>query len=351
MRKTELQINLSNLENNLKVIESKTSAEIQAVIKANAYGLDINEVCEVIDPYVESFAVITIDEALNLRKITHKPILILQGVHEIEDYQKARDFGLDFVIHSDWQMKIHQKFDFLVGTNRAWLKINTGMNRLGFSPDEFFERYQELIDMNFRDSTLIVMSHLASSSEKSDTKNVEQIELFTNLTKDLDNKKSLANSGAIFNFKESHFDIVRPGIAIYGGKYMEHGIKPVTCLRSKITMLKNIKAGESVGYDSSWVAESDCIIAGISIGYADGYPYSSESREVSINGKKFRTAGKINMDLITINLEQDSSIKIGDWVELWGFNTNLTNFSKELDSISYQLLTNISGRVNKNYLE
>ena len=85
MRKTELQINLSSLENNLKVIESKTSAKIQAVIKANAYGLDINEVCEVIDPYVESFAVITIDEALNLRKITQKPISILQGVHEIED--------------------------------------------------------------------------------------------------------------------------------------------------------------------------------------------------------------------------------------------------------------------------
>ena len=347
MRKTELQINLSSLENNLKVIKSRTSAEIQAVIKANAYGLDINEVSEVIEDYIESFAVITVDEALGLRKKTKKPILILQGVHEIEDYQKVKDFGLDFVVHSDWQLENMPETNF--SNNRAWLKINTGMNRLGFHPDEFFERYQKLTDMKFKD--LIVMSHLASSSEKSDQKNIEQIKLFTDLTKNINNKKSLANSGAIFNFNESHFDIVRPGIAIYGGKYIEHGIKPVTCLRSKITMLKKIKAGDSVGYDGVWVANSDCIIAGIPIGYGDGYPYFSESREVRINGKKFKTAGKINMDLITINLEQDSTIKIGDWVELWGFDTDLTSFSKEYDSISYQLLTNISGRVNKNYLE
>ena len=347
MRKTELQINLSNLENNLKVIKSTTSAEIQAVIKANAYGLDINEVCEAIEDQVESFAVITVDEALNLRKRTKKPILILQGIHEIADYHEIENSDLDFVVHSDWQLENIPDIDF--SKNRAWLKINTGMNRLGFHPEEFSDKYQKLTDKKFKD--LVLMSHLASSSEKSDTKNTEQIELFTNLTKDLNNKKSLANSGAIFNFKESHFDIVRPGIAIYGGKYLEHGIKPVTCLRSKITMLKNIKAGDSVGYDGSWVADSDCIIAGIPIGYADGYPYSSQSREVSINGKKFKTAGKINMDLITINLKQDSSIKIGDWVELWGFDTNLTSFSQEFDLISYQLLTNISGRVNKNYLE
>ena len=347
MRNTELQINLSNLENNLKVIKSTTSAEIQAVIKANAYGLDINEVCETIEKDVESFAVITVDEALSLRKKTNKPILILQGVHEIPDYDRVKDFNLDFVIHSDWQLDYLLNKDF--PNNRAWLKINTGMNRLGFHPEEFLDKYQKLANENLKD--LILMSHLASSSEKSNQRNTEQIKLFTYLTEGLENKKSLANSGAVFNFSDSHFDIVRPGIAIYGGKYFEHGIKPVTCLRSKITMLKNIKAGDSVGYDGAWVADSDCIIAGIPIGYADGYPYSSKSIEVSINGKKFKTAGKINMDLMTINLEQDFSIKIGDWVELWGFDTDLTSLSQEFNSISYQLLTNISGRVNKNYLE
>ena len=112
-----------------------------------------------------------------------------------------------------------------------------------------------------------------------------------------------------------------------------------------------VKKDQIVGYEGTWKAKRNSVIGILPIGYADGYPYSSQSREVSINGKKFKTAGKINMDLITINLEQDSSIKIGDWVELWGFDTNLTSFSQELDSISYQLLTNISGRVNKNYLE
>ena len=103
MRKTELQINLSNLENNLKVIKSTTSAEIQAVIKANAYGLDINEVCETIEDQVESFGVITVGEAKELRKKTKKPILILQGVHEVAEYEEIKGLDLDFVVHSDWQ--------------------------------------------------------------------------------------------------------------------------------------------------------------------------------------------------------------------------------------------------------
>ena len=162
MRKTELQINLSNLENNLKVIKSTTSAEIQAVIKANAYGLDINEVCETIENEVESFAVITVDEALDLRKKTTKPILILQGVHEVTDYKKVQDFNLDFVIHSDWQLDNMPDIDF--SNNRAWLKINTGMNRLGFHPEEFLDRYKKLANKDLND--LILMSHLASPSEK-----------------------------------------------------------------------------------------------------------------------------------------------------------------------------------------
>ena len=149
MRKTELQINLSNLENNLKVIKSTTSAEIQAVIKANAYGLDINEICETIENEVESFAVITVDEALNLRKKTKKPILILQGVHEIADYDKVKDFNLDFVIHSDWQLDSMPEVD--LSNSRAWLKINTGMNRLGFHPEEFLDKYQKLANENLKD--------------------------------------------------------------------------------------------------------------------------------------------------------------------------------------------------------
>ena len=146
-------------------------------------------------------------------------------------------------------------------------------------------------------------------------------------------------------------DIVRPGMAIYGGKYNEFGTKNVSSLTSQIISLRNIKAGDKVGYDGSWTAREDCIIGSAPIGYADGLPYFKKPITVSVNGKKFKTAGKLNMDLTLINFEQDSSIKIGDTVKLWDFDSDLSKVSEEFNTISYNLLTNISSRVTKNYLE
>ena len=161
----------------------------------------------------------------------------------------------------------------------------------------------------------------------------------------------MANSGAIFNFPEAHNDIVRPGIAIYGGKYNEFGTKNVSSLSSEIISIRPVKAGTKVGYDGSWLAKEDCFIGSIPIGYGDGLPYSVNPITVSINGKNFKTAGKVNMDLLMIDLEQDATIKIGDTVQLWGFDSDISKLSDEFNTITYNLLANISGRVTKNYLE
>ncbi|MBL6819628.1 MAG: alanine racemase [SAR86 cluster bacterium] len=347
MRKTELQINLRNLEHNLSVIKSKTTSAIQAVVKANLYGLQLKQIIEILDSQVESYAVITLDEARDLRKLTKLPILLLQGVHENEDYKTVSEQELDFVLHSSWQIKSIDKFK--LASNRLWLKVNTGMNRLGFSEQEFLENYNLMNSKNFRD--IVVMSHLASSSDILNQQNQSQINTFDKITDGISNKKSLANSGALFNYPESHYDIVRTGIALYGGKYQEFGIKSISCLRSKIISIKKISRGETVGYDGMWRAKQDTHIAAIGIGYGDGFPYFSESFSVNINGNLYKTVGKINMDLITIDIGNEKKIKVGDWVELWGYETNLTELSQKFNSISYQLLTNISRRVAKNYLE
>lgn len=347
MRKTELQINLSNLEHNITLIQSYTKSSIQAVVKANMYGLDIPNLIEILEPHVESFAVITTEEAAEVRKYTSLPILLLQGVHEASDYFLIEELGLDFVFHSDWQIESLKEHS--LPESRAWLKIDTGMNRLGFEHERLSEIFDLISNSVFKE--VVLMSHLASSSDIDNNQNSDQIKLFSEITKNYSNKKSLANSGAIFNYPESHFDIVRSGIALYGGKYIEKGIKPITRLRTQIIAIKKIRKGERVGYDGSWQASQDTLIAAISIGYGDGFPYIHKPFLVSINGEKYNTVGKINMDLITIDINHSDNIKVGDWVELWGFDTDLTELSSNLNSISYQLLTNLSRRVTKNYLE
>src|SRR6056300_1013567 len=262
MRKTELQISLTNLDHNISVIKSKTTSDIQAVVKANLYGLQLEKIIE-------------IDE------------------------------------------------------------------------QEFADHYNLMTKKNFKD--LVVMSHLASSSDISNKQNQSQINKFNKITNDISNKKSLANSGALFNYPESHYDIVRTGMALYGGKYQEFGIKSISCLRSKIISINKVSKGETVGYDGAWRAKQDTYIAAIGIGYGDGFPYFSGPYRVNINGNTYETVGKINMDLITINIGNEHVINVGDWVQLWGYETNLTELSKSFHSISYQLLTNISRRVAKNY--
>ena len=347
MRKTELKINLSNLIYNIEVIKRFTKADIQAVVKANSYGLSASEVAKTINDHVESFSVITLDEAIELRKHTDKPILLLQGVHEIDDYQIVQEQCFDFVVHSNWQLENITNFN--LEESRLWLKINTGMNRLGLDLVDFQTVLQNLEKIKLKE--IVLMSHLAASSIKNDKQTKEQIEVFKNITKNINYRKSLANSGAIFNFPESHNDIVRPGIAIYGGKYNEFGTKNVSSLSTEIISIRPIKAGTKVGYDGSWVAEDDCFIGSIPIGYADGLPYFKEPITVIIKGKEFKTAGKANMDLLMINLGHDDTIEIGDSVQIWDFDSDLSKLSEEFNTITYNLLANISGRVSKNYLE
>lgn len=347
MRKTELKINLSNLNHNIDVIKKFTNADIQAVVKANSYGLSASEVAKTIEDKVESFSVITLGEALDLRKHTNKPILLLQGVHESKDYEVIQDQAFDFVIHSSWQLDKIKNYD--LSKTRLWLKINTGMNRLGFDLYDFEEILKIINEVETKDK--ILMSHLAASSIKNDSQTTKQVKIFNEVTKNIEYKKSLANSGAIFNFPEAHNDIVRPGIAIYGGKYNEFGTKNVSSLSSEIISIRPVKAGTKVGYDGSWLAKEDCFIGSIPIGYGDGLPYSVDPITVSINGKNFKTAGRVNMDLLLIDLEQDDTIKIGDTVQLWGFDSDISKLSDEFNTITYNLLANISGRVTKNYLE
>ena len=347
MRKTELKINLSNLNHNIDVIKKFTNADIQAVVKANSYGLSASEVAKTIDDKVESFSVITLGEAIELRKYTNKPILLLQGVHENKDYEVIQDQNFDFVIHSSWQLDKIKNYD--LSMTRLWLKINTGMNRLGIDLHEFEETLKIINRVDTKDK--ILMSHLAASSIKDDPQTTKQVKLFNEVTKNIEYKKSLANSGAIFNFPEAHNDIVRPGIAIYGGKYNEFGTKNVSSLSSEIISIRPVKSGTKVGYDGSWLAKHDCFIGSIPIGYGDGLPYSIDPVTVRINGKNFKTAGKVNMDLLMINLEQDDTIKIGDTVQIWGFDSDISKLSDEFNTITYNLLANISGRVSKNYLE
>ena len=163
MRDTELQINLSNLSHNLNILKEKTSSEIQGVLKAFSYGLEIREVVEVIDEHVSCYSVMSIDEAILVRNESTKPILLLQGVYDLDEYEKVLKYDLDIVIHSDWQLK---NLDARLKNNRFWLKLNTGLNRLGFNPEKFdiifadppydysLQKLTEIVDLIFSEKSV-----------------------------------------------------------------------------------------------------------------------------------------------------------------------------------------------------
>ena len=195
MRKTELKINLANLKHNINLIKKFTDADIQAVVKANSYGLNVSKVLKTIEDDVESFSVITLTEAEEVRKLTTKPILLLQGVHQLDDYELIEKHKLDFVIHSSWQLDEIEKYN--LSNSRIWLKINTGMNRLGINLDDFEELFKKVKSLNT--SEIVLMSHLSASSVKDDPHTLSQIKIFNNLVDGISCKKSLSNSGAVFN--------------------------------------------------------------------------------------------------------------------------------------------------------
>lgn len=345
-------LSTEHLKHNISVIrKAATNSQVMAMLKANAYGHGIRSTAMRLDNLVDFIGVARIDEAMALRKVGVKArICIMQGLYNQVDLIAAACNDFDLVVHTAEQLQL---FDIATPQKiNVWLKVDTGMGRLGFRVEEAMLVYHKL--RSFKSiGTIILTSHFACAEEKEHKLNQIQLRKFRELAKDFPGPKSLANSAAIFNFAESHYDIVRPGLAIYGVspiKGLELGLKPVMTLLATVMSVRDISAGTTIGYGARFKAKSDMKIATVAMGYGDGYPRTAvDGTPVLLQDKICSIVGRVSMDMITIDVTECAQVSCGNLVTFWGEQPALSHVAGFTQNSSYDILTSVQLRVKFNW--
>lgn len=346
------EISKSRLLNNLKVLQSQTQTNTKsmAVVKANAYGHGAVEVCNQLIKEVDWFAVANVDEGIELRQagITH-PILIF-GVPDIKNAGVFKKFNLVATVSA------FEHFELLPAGSAYHLNFDSGMGRYGFLPDEV-EEVQHAVKMHDELKCTGIYSHFATADEPNSTKAREQLAIFDEIRSRFNSSllTHMANSGGAAFYQNSHFDMVRYGIGLYGyppGNVPIKGLEPVLEWKSHLAQVKRIKKGNTVSYLATWEAPEDGYIGVIPVGYADGLPRNlSHQLEVEIKGKLYPVVGIITMDNIMVYLGNDN-LPVDSEVTLLGRNRNTAgDWADKLGTISYEILCRFTRRVERVYIE
>jgi alanine racemase len=346
-------IHLKSIRHNVQQVRlAAPNSKIMAVIKANAYGHGLLRVAEALNPFVDGFAVARVQEGVRLRKAHFQQrIVVLEGFTESEELQNLLDYDLEVSVHSRHQLEVlHQQIESKkIG---VWVKIDTGMNRLGFKTSDFNSVCEKLSECSIVKKPLNFMTHFANADDKNDAKTAQQIELFNQLTANFDGEKSMANSAGILAWQGSQTDWVRSGIMLYGispfpdstGEQLN--LKPVMSLHSRLIAVRDISAGEMVGYSGTWTSSSATKLGVIAIGYGDGYPrHAQNGTPVLVNGERVSLVGRVSMDMITVDLGLNSIAEAGDEAILWGEDLPIEEIATCANTIPYTLVCGITTRV------
>jgi alanine racemase len=358
MRATQAIVRLSAITNNLEVAKRLAPAsKIMAVIKANAYGHGALEVARKLEEAVEAYAVAYFDEAVQLRDAGIRlPILVLQGTTADADVNEAaaKDFWL--MLHNQQQVErvLRSNTTRPVG---AWVKVDTGMNRLGLTMAELDGALVALSASDNVRSDLVLCSHLACADDLNDPMTGKQLMKLRTQAAKYKLPCSIANSAAILSWPETHADWNRPGYMLYGNNPLvssggdTYGLKPAMSMTSRIISIRQLKTGEGTGYGRNWIARKDSKLGIISIGYSDGYPRNAPNgTPVLVNGQRVPLAGRVSMDMIAVDLSALEQVEIGDPVELWGENLSVDEVAACAGTIGYEILAGLTGRIPINYL-
>lgn len=348
-RSASVEIDFNALKHNLSVVRRYSSnAKIVAVIKANAYGHGMLAVADYLMNSVDAFAVACLQEAEYLRsKGVQAPLVVLQGFHSENQLKKCFELNLQPVCHQRWQVDMLSQAKTQKSLN-AWLKVDTGMHRLGIASSEANTAFQCLSDSESVDSVYL-MSHFSNADQPEHVSNNQQLMEFNQLVEALGCEASLSNSAAILSMPDAIKSWVRPGIMLYGASPIANksastfGLKPVMKLHSKVIAINSLKAGQSVGYGSEWTSQRDSQIAVVAVGYGDGYPRHAQSgTPVLIKKRICPLVGRVSMDMITVDItDMEEPVVIGDDVELWGGMLSVDEVAKSASTIAYELLCNV----------
>lgn len=321
-----------------------------AVIKANAYGHGLVSTARALGG-ADAFGVARLDEALTLRSVgISNVIVLLEGVFTTEQLRVAAENGFEIVVHSFEQLELLESF---AGTHAfsVWVKVDTGMNRLGFRVDEFAAAWERLNRVTSI-AKLRLMTHLACAEEEASVEVTQQLERFQRLVEGSSTERSIANSAGLIVWPQARVDWVRPGLMLYGISPVPTldsaalGLRPAMTLITSLIAVRRVVKGEAVGYGAAWRAERDSLIGIAAIGYGDGYPRNMRAgTPVLINGKEAPVVGRVSMDMTAIDLTDLPSAKVGDLVTLWGRGLPAERIAPFADTIPYELVCGISQRV------
>jgi alanine racemase len=341
------------LRHNLNVVRQwAPKSRVMAVIKANAYGHGLVAVARALES-ADAFAVARVDEGLTLRLAgINAPTVLLEGVFDREQLDAAAGAGFELVVHTPEQIELLRMA--ASGTRfKVWLKLDSGMNRLGFKGTAFGAAHAALSALGSVQSPVNLFTHLASADLPELPSTSEQLALFAAATGSFPGERSLENSAAMLSFPEAQGDWVRPGLLLYGVSPFagsigaDYGLRPAMTLHSHVIAVKDLTPGEQVGYGGAWTASRPTRLAVAAVGYGDGYPRSLGSgAPVLVNGERAGLAGRVSMDMIGIDVTDLHRPPIlGDPVVLWGEGLPVEEIAVWADTIPYELLCGISQRV------
>jgi len=350
-------IHADALRHNLASVRARApSSRVMAMVKADGYGHGLETVVSALRS-ADAFGVASIGDARRIRTLgLEQPVLVLSGFDSPADLEQLRALGADSIVHHPAQLDMLEQADGApIG---CWLKIDTGMHRLGFAPGQVREAHARLSAARGVAGDIVLMSHFASSDEfegvsANSRQTRDQLQVFAEATAGLPGPRSLANSAAVLGWPGSHGDWVRPGGALYGMSVVpgktgtDFGLRPAMTFATRLLAVNHVRRGEHIGYSATWETPEDMAIGVAAVGYGDGYPrLAPAGTPVLVNGAPAQVVGRVSMDLMTIDLRGHPDARAGDPVRLWGEGLPVECVADAAGTIAYDLTCSITRRVD-----
>lgn len=344
------QIDLEALRSNYRLARRLHGGRSLAVLKANAYGHGAVRCAQALDGLADGYAVAFLEEALPLRAAgIQAPILVLEGLFDTDELLAAQAHGLWFAVHQESQLRMMEQASHARGLRslhglHAWLKIDSGMARAGFAPQQAASAHGRL-----RACTAVgeitLMTHFARADEPGQPMTARQIQRFDQATASLPGDRSLCNSAGLLAWPDARRDWGRVGIALYGANPLpasSAGLRPVMGLHSQVFAVRTLQPGEPLGYGARHVAQRPTRVGLVAMGYADGYPRTApDGTPVAVDGQAAQLIGRVSMDMLTVDLTELPLAGIGSAVELWGPRVDVNLVARAAGTIAYELLCNV----------
>ncbi|MDO1528023.1 alanine racemase [Fulvimonas sp. R45] len=353
-RTTVATIHLGALRHNLARLKTMAApAKVMAVVKADAYGHGLERVARALDADAECFAVAALGDGLRLRAAGHRQrIVVLSGPDQPGDIPEMQRLGLDAAIHHEAQLAWLAEAAPSRGRLRTWLKVDSGMHRLGFAPERVAEVHARLAALPGIDPEIGLLTHFAESEVFDGAGTPAQIARFAAATRGFAGPRSLSNSAAVLGWPDARGDWVRTGGLLYGlsvvdGKSgADFGFRPAMTLSTRLIAVNHIRQGERIGYNGTWTCPEDMPVGVAAVGYGDGYPRSAASgTPVRVGDRCVPLVGRVSMDLVTLDLREAPAARVGDRVVLWGDDLPVESVAAHAGTIGYDLTCGMTRRV------